>query len=201
LLGLVALICGIFTLSDVTFIRSGSISRGRLHSLACAVLIILIGGQMTLCALNALEMRIRQKEIEMGSRYEIGMWLRKQGLPTESVYLEPLGYIGYFSGMRMIDWPGLVAPQVVKMRRERQIGQFDMIFAIRPDWVVLRKRELEFLGPLREQLDRDYALENVFDVTKQLEQHRLIPGKTFLYVDAVFGVFRRRDLRTDDFRY
>lgn len=201
LLALVALTCGVFELSDVTFVRSCTAPQGRLHPLAYVVLVLLIGGQITLCALNALEMRIRQTEIEMGSRYEIGMWLRHHGRSTESVYLEPLGYVGYFSGMHMIDWPGLVAPQVVKMRRERQIGQFAMIFAIRPDWVVLRKRELELFGPLREQLDRDYALENVFDATRQLEQHRLIPGKSFLYVDAVFGVFRRRDLRTDDFRY
>ena len=48
----------------------------------------------------------RQIEIEMGNRVPVGLWLREHGQPQETVYTEPLGYIGYFSGMRMIDWPG-----------------------------------------------------------------------------------------------
>jgi len=200
LLGLVTLARGIVTLSDLALPAGQTDPNGRLHPLAVTALVLLIAGQIALCGWNAVEMRVQQTEIEMGNRHEIGMWLRENGRPAESVYLEPLGYIGYFSGMRMIDWPGLVAPQVITARRERNPGQLGMIFEIHADWVVLRRSEYDALGPLRERFDHDYALETVYDATERLERHRFIPGKRYLYYDAVFQVFRRRDVRPEDFK-
>ena len=46
----------------------------------------------------------------------------------------------------MFDWPGLVAPQVIKVRREKQTNQFATIFELKPEWVVLRDFEYEDLG-------------------------------------------------------
>ena len=54
-------------------------------------------------------MKIQQAEIEMGTRAKVGTWLREHSQPGDTVFLEPLGYIGYFSGLRMHDFPAGVA--------------------------------------------------------------------------------------------
>ncbi|HEY4308831.1 MAG TPA: hypothetical protein VGN12_05210 [Pirellulales bacterium] len=197
LLSMVALCRGIVTLSDAALRRAERPTASRLHPVAATVLVAFIAGQVVMCGWNAIHTRIRQTEIEMGNRFEIGMWLREHGRPDESVYLEPLGYIGYFSGMRMIDWPGLVAPQVVELRRERELDQLGMIFAIHPDWVVLRNTEYDELGQRLEPFLEEYSLEMIFDVSENLRAYGYRPSR--LFMDARFGVFRRRDLRPSDF--
>ncbi len=198
LLGLVAVARGIVTLSDAAMRRAGKIPIRRLHPAAATVLVVLIVGQIALCGWNAIHTQIHQSEIEMGNRYPLGMWLHDHGRPEESVYLEPLGYVGYFSGMRMIDWPGLVAPQVIEARREHGLKQLNTIFALHPDWVVLRQKEYTDLGALVEKFEKEYELAAVFDVTERLQAYGYRPS--LLYHDARFGVFRRRDLRPADFK-
>src|SRR5262249_48089713 len=61
--------------------------------------------------------RVSQTEVEAG-RTTIGKWLKENARATDSVYLEPLGYVGYFSGLHMDDFPGLVSPKVVGIRRQ-----------------------------------------------------------------------------------
>jgi hypothetical protein len=204
LLGLVTLCRGAVTLSSAALGRTGRNPAGRLHPLALTALLLLAGYQVVLCGLNAVEMRVQQTEIEMGNRHEIGTWLRDHGRPEETVYLEPLGYIGYFSAMHMLDWPGLVSPRIVQVRREGSPGQGGMIFVIRPDWVVLRDSEYGKMDPLREWFQATYSLEAVYDARERLVQRGLspgsfFPGKPYLNLDSVFLVFRRRDLRPEDF--
>ena len=73
----------------------------------------------------AWQMRTQQAIIEDGHRTAIGRWLRANAAPGDRVYLEPLGYIGYFSGLKMLDWPGLASPEVVAARRHgsRRLGR------------------------------------------------------------------------------
>ncbi len=161
---------------------------------AWAVLLALAVGQIALFGLTAREMKIHQQVVEMGNRARLGRWLGEHVRPGERVYLEPLGYIGYFSGARMVDYPGLVSPEVVHLRREQRLDLFGLIPALRPDWVVLRAWEIHILPqtPIAEWFADNYVLAETFDVTRDLERYGFIPGKPYVLKDASFSVFRRK---------
>jgi hypothetical protein len=147
------------------------------------------------------EERVQQMEIEQGNRAVVGTWLKDHGKPTDSVYLEPLGYIGYYSGMQMKDFPGLVSPEVVQIRRRLSSNgesfvstRYSVILELKPDWVVLRPIEygnLTKLGML-EAFQKDYMLVKEFSVEDRLRQYRFLPGRRSLEYDANYGVFRRK---------
>src|SRR5262249_26879788 len=63
------------------------------------------------------QIRIQQSLIEDQNRTQVGLWLKNHVRSGERVFLEPLGYIGYFSNARMMDYPGLVSDEVVQARR------------------------------------------------------------------------------------
>ncbi len=133
LLGLIALISGVSILAARFEIATWP--RGLL---AAAGLICIGTPIVGFFVLNARLMRIQEKNVEMGNRAQVGLWLKDQVQPNESVFLEPVGYIGYFSGAKIVDFPGLVSPQVVKLMKEKKLSLFSLIPDIQPDWVVLR---------------------------------------------------------------
>jgi hypothetical protein len=49
---------------------------------------------------------------------EAGLWLEVHTTPEAGILLEPLGYMGFFSGRRMYDDAGLVTPRAVALRLE-----------------------------------------------------------------------------------
>ena len=55
----------------------------------------------------ARELRAQQTLVENGLRRPIGEWLRANAAPGDTVFMEPLGHIGYFSGLKTYDFPGL----------------------------------------------------------------------------------------------
>jgi hypothetical protein len=116
------------------------------------------------------------------------------------VYLEPLGYIGYFSGARMWDYPGLVSPEVVAARRETQKSMLTLIEDLKPDWVVLRVLETEQLGKTSyaDGFRRDYGLVKIFNVNERLNQWGFIPGEYTIRYDASFAVFRKMPKTSGD---
>src|SRR5207244_7957708 len=123
-----------------TFVKRRARSKHQvsIQSLAIATLVLLAIGQSILFRLTTWQMTIQQTEIELGTRAQVGIWLREHGNPTDTVYLEPLGYIGYFSGMVMEDYPGLASPQVVQLQREKNVNEIGLIRELMADWVILR---------------------------------------------------------------
>jgi hypothetical protein len=157
-------------------------------------------GAILLFGPASLEQRIHQTDIEMGNRAAIGKWLKENGKPSDNVYLEPVGYIGYFSGMRVNDYPGLVSPEVVRLRRQLppnklsvDIGGLLIIPELKPDWVVLRFEEVNMMTqlPMFEAFKKDYTAIREFNVNEKLSQHGYIPGVSGMRFDAGFVVFRR----------
>lgn len=64
---------------------------------------------------------------------EIGKWIR-ENRPGATVALGEVGFVGYFSGARIVDLVGLVQPEALKVRRESGlIGVFEHY---RPDLLV-----------------------------------------------------------------
>src|SRR5262245_56316320 len=99
----------------------------------------------------------------------------------------------------MLDYPGLAAPKVAAANRahlwtpeqspaERMLL---LIPELRPDWLVLRRREFqeaERLGVLG-----DYQFRKQFDVAGLLdERHPNLPGIGYLRYDSCFNIFERR---------
>jgi hypothetical protein len=151
----------------------------------------LVAGQaaMTICV--ARQMEVQQRLIENGMRREIGFWLRDHArTPQDTVMLEPLGYIGYFSGLKMLDWPGLASKEMVAARKRLGPDQEDQAcFLLKPDWMVWRPIEA---APMGERSNQVYQLVQVFDVTDKISATRWLPGRGYLQIDRTFLVFHRK---------
>jgi hypothetical protein len=146
-----------------------------------------------LCA--AWQLRIQQREIEEGTRKQIGLWLRQQAAsPADTVFLEPLGYIGFFSQLKMLDTPGLSAPEVVAVeKRLKTTKPGRVIPELRPDWLVLRPAEAALITELAPRLlTEDYSSVKVFDASKRVAAYGWLPGRGYLEVDQTFTVYRRK---------
>ncbi len=60
----------------------------------------------------------------------------------ESILLEPIGIIGYFTDLRIIDEVGIVSPDVLRRRVAGSGWYADVVGRTRPDWIVVRREEL-----------------------------------------------------------
>lgn len=189
LCGLVVLLSGTCTLAH----RMSSIEWKRRMVLGtgitCAVIPVVV-----FFALGARLMRLQERYCEMGNRAEIGRWLKQQVKPDEAVFLEPLGYIGYFSGARMFDYPGLASPQVRAAIKATKLSIPAVIEHIEPAWVVLRPWELQDALKTTPRFTERYIPVKTFDVSKRCSKYASIPGSRYLFCDSVFHVFRRKDL-------
>ena len=84
--------------------------------------------------------------IEDYVRTEVGKWLRDNTPEHASVAMEAIGYQGYYSQRRIIDFAGLVTPKVVEFKRSTaKNGQVfdDVLRFFEPDYIVLRSYEVD----------------------------------------------------------
>lgn len=104
----------------------------------------------------------RAEHAERTVREAVGVWLRENTPEDARIAMEPIGYIGYYSGRRILDEVGLVSPEMVPLNR-RGGGWFsDMLDELHPDYIVerpgylLRNRTLNSGVPLfRNSAERD----------------------------------------------
>jgi hypothetical protein len=117
-----------------------------------------------LTSASAYQLRIQQEVIENGNRKQVGIWLKENARSNkDTVLLEPLGYIGFYSGLKMYDVPGLSSPEVVAVRRKlgADMNHFSkMIPMLQPDWLVLNS-------------------------------YKFLPGRDYLRKDQTFVVYKR----------
>lgn len=146
----------------------------------------------TVCA--AWQLRIQQREIEEGVRQEVGLWLRDNArTKQDTVFLEPLGYIGYFSQLKMYDWPGLSSPEMVAARKTTGGDEWPkLITELKPDWLVLRPKEAARLASEAPALlTNQYSRLKVFDASTRIAAHRFLPGRTYVEGDQAFEIYHR----------
>ncbi len=146
----------------------------------------------------AYQLHWQQKLVEWGNRQRIGEWLREQASTKhDTVLLEPLGYIGFFSQLKMIDYPGLSSPEMVAARQIVDDHVYPdcwskLIPMLQPDWVVIRSYELAKLERIAPFLFADnYELAKEFDVRESVNAVAWLPGRNYLLNDAHFLVYRR----------
>ncbi len=163
-------------------------ARGRL-AVGLAAAFVLAGGWLTVEV--ARQVRVQQEIVEDGNRRQIGLWLKEHARPGDTVFMEPLGYIGYFSGLKTYDYPGMSSREIVRARHLLGENWVHLIPYLQPDWLVLRPREVRDLtAQARHLLTEVYVPAQVFDVTEAVRRHDL-RGRAYLEHDAVFTVYRR----------
>jgi hypothetical protein len=112
---------------------------------------------------------ITAQGVEERLRKPIGLALKKLVQPGERVMLEPIGYIGYFSGARILDSVGLVSPEAIPYYRKGAVSPYlDMMRDLKPEWVLLRAGELADMakGNVQAGLTTQYRLERTFSDTE-----------------------------------
>ncbi len=77
-----------------------------------------------------------QKDRNESSLKEVGLWLKNNSPSDATVLLEPLGYIGYYSGRRLLDDAGLVTPKAVALRLQG-VTRNDYYKYFNADYVVM----------------------------------------------------------------
>jgi hypothetical protein len=134
----------------------------------------------------------QQLEVEDNIRKPIGLWLQAKARPGDSVFLEPIGYIGYYSQLKILDYPGLVAPEVVKARHEHNAGFAELPLYLKPTWIIAREGELARLNEI-EQVRKDYAVVQVWDHAEELiKKYGPYPGGTVVLFDSRFVALHRK---------
>jgi hypothetical protein len=138
------------------------------------------------------ETKVQQTLIETGQRKNIGLWLKSHAAgPHDTVFLECLGYIGFYSNLKMYDYPGMSSPEVVAARSAYGENWVALIGALRPDWLVLRRHELNMLEQVVPNLQHFYRQEADFNQSAAVAAVRFLPGRPYLEYDQEFLILHR----------
>lgn len=157
--------------------------------MACVVVLVV---QVGVLLATAAQMRVHERVVEQGVRRAIGRWLAAQAAPGDTVFLEPLGYIGYYSQLKMYDFPGLSSPEVVAAVRGGAKSYAALIAQLRPTWVVLRPNELARPDLRVPAALADYDYVAVWDARPQLASVSLLPGRPWCEFEACYLVYHRK---------
>jgi len=157
---------------------------------------LLVAGQLIILVCAGREMFMQQVLIEDGLRRPIGMWLREHAqTPHDTVMVEPLGYVGYFSQLKMLDYPGLSSKEVVETRRRLGPDKQNLAYLeLKPDWIVLRPNEAQYPNGMinPEHLGDFYDLVVAFDVSEKIAAVGWLPGRDCLLYDQTFQIYHRK---------
>ena len=171
---------------------------GKLGFLPClmkAFVVILVLGQLSLTLCVAWQIKQQQRIIEIGERMQIGLWLHDHAAsPHDTVMLEPLGYIGYYSGLKMYDFPGLASKEMVEVRKRLGPGHDNQVYReLQPDWLVLRPYEISNSSLVETAgIQKYYDWVKTYDVTDEINAVRWLPGRGYLRHDQTFLIYHRK---------
>lgn len=168
-IGMVALAGGVAQLLDVArqLKEPWRMRLVQAAALVPAIAFLALGSWYTVQA--ARQLKAQQALIELGIRREIGEFLREKSAPGDTVFMEPLGYIGFYSGLKTYDYPGLSSPEVVDAIKRLGKDYAPLIRDLEPDWVVLRPREIS----------------GIFENDPELLQSQYLPVRSFEKREAV----------------
>jgi hypothetical protein len=154
---------------------------------------------VTICV--GYQLHVQQHVIENENRKQIGLWLHDHASSSQDrVFLEPLGYIGFYSNLRMYGFPGQSSPELVAARRALSCLAWNgtgecyaaLIAYLKPEWLVLRPVESKMVNMDDPRLlGQVYTLEKTFDVSSELASYSFLPGRGWLQFDQTFLVYKR----------
>ena len=156
--------------------------------LAAATVLVWLGTSLAM----SWETRVQQRLIETGQRKNIGLWLRDHAAtPHDTVFLECLGYIGFYSNLKMYDYPGMSSPDMVSAREKVGENPAYLISELNPDWVILRPDEADIVNTYNPQFNQQYQLAAIFDKTDAVAAIAFLPGRHYLEYDQKFTIYHR----------
>jgi hypothetical protein len=156
-----------------------------------AVCVTAVAFEAMLLACVTWEMRVQQRVIEDDGRKIIGEWLRANAAPGDRIFLEPLGYVGYYSHLKAYDYPGLTSREVVTAIREGATTYPELIAQLKPDWLILRPLEIEQQGITNMKTRAHYRVAKVINHARELKAIPFLPGRGWLEYDSQFVIFQR----------
>jgi hypothetical protein len=175
-----------------TISRSVSGASRRAGKMALAAGLAGIVGLALLSLDYAGRARITHRIVEWEHRREIGLWLKNNAAAHNRVYLECVGYIGYFSGLQMEDYPGLISPTVVRIREQVGDDMARVAMVLLPEWMVLRPEEhRHFDVVLPGWLQQHYMKRATFSARKRLAE--TLPAHRESHYDSEFILLRLRE--------
>lgn len=183
-------------LASLTLARAGETMSnrivGRVRTGWFATMGLVAAGSLGLLVAGAYTAHFRQRYIEDEGRRQIGLWLHEHAAHGDTVFLESLGYIGYFSNLKMLDVPGLSAPEVSRLIRAGRGDYASLIDALQPAWIVIRPSEY-FEQHLQDNSGlRDYDLVKRWNVRPLIDAIHSLPSRGWLEFDAEYLIFHRR---------
>ena len=106
--------------------------------------------------------------VENQVRTNVAEYLKATVPPGESVTSESAGYIGFYGGVKLFDYPGLTSKTSVRALQALPPDQRDLphlVAALRPDWLVLRPWELNSLREQFPEIAAEYEVVRVFQMS------------------------------------
>jgi len=140
------------------------------------------------------EMKLEQIYSATGVRRKVGEWLGANTQKGDTVFMEPLGNIGYFSGLKTYDFPGLSSRETVDAIRLLGVDWAGLIEYLSPDWIVLRPHERDDVaGSIHRIFDENnaYKLAKEFNNLPEIEKLDVY-GRKYIEFDSRFLVYRRQ---------
>jgi len=171
---------------------AGAATPGWRRALAIALAAALLLPNVWCVWAVARQVRAQQEIVEDGNRRRIGEWLRAVSQPGDTVFMEPLGYIGFFSGLKTYDWPGMSSRETVAARAEVGASWGAILRYLQPSWIVLRPFEVP-----RVEREAPGFLHNFYTVAREFDRSAEVAqldvhGRRYLEHDAHFIVYQRR---------
>lgn len=144
----------------------------------------------------------RVQSVEDQVRTQAALYLKTHVQPGQSVVSESAGYVGFYSGVKLYDYPGLTSRTSVHALQAMPPGERDiphLVASLRPDWLMLRPWELQDLQSEFPDVASEYQVEAVFELPGVPEANLNRPGGTALSfagyevynVDTKFTVLKR----------
>ncbi|MCF7687545.1 MAG: hypothetical protein K9M98_03745 [Cephaloticoccus sp.] len=172
----------------------GSVARNRklFRRATISLIAVLLVGNAWMLVQAARQVAAGQTWVEDGTRRKIGEWLHNNAAAGDTVFMEPLGYIGFFSNLKTYDWPGMSSREMVEARQQVGSNWATLLHYLEPDWVVLRPFEVERINRLSYRLlTDDYKVAQVFDNSAKVAALQ-VNGLPYLEHDAHFIVYHLR---------
>jgi hypothetical protein len=140
--------------------------------------------------------------VENTVRTNVGLYLKANVQPGQSVLSESAGYIGFYGAQKLYDYPGLtskVSVHALQALPPDRRGIADLVAVLQPDWLVLRPWELDSLRSGFPDVASHYEIAKVFEMPgvpeSRLNTHGSseveFAGYAQVNIDMKFTVFRR----------
>ena len=168
--------------------------RRILRSSLVAIMLVAVAAEGWVTWQMRREMKYEQIYSATGTRRRVGEWLKVNAQPDDTVFMEPLGHIGYFSGLRTYDYPGLSSKEMVQAVHALGIDSGHLVEFLCPDWLVLRPWEQPPMHASVYRLFGDgfaYQLVHEINNVPQVEQLSVY-GRKYIEFDSHLLIYQRQ---------